>query len=227
MRFLFLLVAVALASAEAAESAAMIHEEAGVSSFKTLTGVNQIQRSLRVLLGADEERGVGGVSLKNILAPFKQTFQHPIAITAAALRELNDFKSLVNTVMKHYPKGLSEKAVQELRTAEEKRLTDYVFLGASDKNKLLREMDGVDEAKIASNLKSLTGRENQVLGEAGGRSVVCNVVMRPEAEGGGILLISSSKLDKLDFILPKGGLEKGEIAYKAAKREVLEEGGVR
>ncbi|EGZ19656.1 hypothetical protein PHYSODRAFT_285308 [Phytophthora sojae] len=229
MRFLFLLVAVALASAEAAESAAMIHEEAGVSSFNTLTGGNQIQRSLRVYLGANEERGVGGVKLENILTIFVQRAKAklPQGFTAAALGNWKGFSRRVDTVMEHYPKGLSEKAIKELRTAETKRFTDYAMLGPSDKYNLLRPMQGVDEAMIAPNLVSLTGRKNQVLGDAGGRSVVCNVVMRSEAEGGGILLISSSKLDKQDFILPKGGLEKGEIAYGAAKREVLEEGGVR
>uniref|UniRef100_UPI00336AED0A Nudix hydrolase domain-containing protein n=1 Tax=Phytophthora sojae (strain P6497) TaxID=1094619 RepID=UPI00336AED0A len=173
--------------------------------------------------------GVGGVKLENILTIFVQRAKAklPQGFTAAALGNWKGFSRRVDTVMEHYPKGLSEKAIKELRTAETKRFTDYAMLGPSDKYNLLRPMQGVDEAMIAPNLVSLTGRKNQVLGDAGGRSVVCNVVMRSEAEGGGILLISSSKLDKQDFILPKGGLEKGEIAYGAAKREVLEEGGVK
>ncbi|KAG6943937.1 hypothetical protein JG688_00017357 [Phytophthora aleatoria] len=41
-----------------------------------------------------------------------------------------------------------------------------------------------------------------------------------------ILLISSSNPKKGDFLLPKGGWDKGENIKKAALREVIEEGGV-
>ncbi|EGZ19718.1 hypothetical protein PHYSODRAFT_298157 [Phytophthora sojae] len=134
--------------------------------------------------------------------------------------------------MQHYPKGLSTGALKEFRAAETKRFLDFTLFGKVDKKNpagLLRPMEGVDPSKVAPKLESLVGRENQVLDEVEGvgRRVVCNVVMRPESEGGGILLISSSKLDKQDFILPKGGVEQGERGRDAAVRDVLEEGGVR
>ncbi|KAG3068236.1 hypothetical protein PC121_g10281 [Phytophthora cactorum] len=53
------------------------------------------------------------------------------------------------------------------------------------------------------------------------------VVMRTNEQGQHqIVFLSSSNPKKGDFLLPKGGWDKGEDIKKAALREVIEEGGV-
>ncbi|KAF4029395.1 NUDIX domain-containing protein [Phytophthora infestans] len=62
----------------------------------------------------------------------------------------------------------------------------------------------------------------------GSRLLSAGVVMRTNEQGQQqILLISSSNPKKGEFLLPKGGWDKGENIKKAALREVLEEGGVK
>uniref|UniRef100_H3GDP9 RxLR effector protein n=1 Tax=Phytophthora ramorum TaxID=164328 RepID=H3GDP9_PHYRM len=59
------------------------------------------------------------------------------------------------------------------------------------------------------------------------RLLACIVASRSVEKGGGdVLLVSSSNARKNDWLLPKGGWDKGETVEKAAMRELIEEGGV-
>ncbi|ETM99058.1 hypothetical protein PPTG_19047 [Phytophthora nicotianae INRA-310] len=76
-------------------------------------------------------------------------------------------------------------------------------------------------------LVSHVSRDKQRYGKDGSRLLSAGVVTRTNEQGQlQILLISSSNPNKHDFLLPKGGWDKGENIKKAALREVIEEGGV-
>lgn len=90
-----------------------------------------------------------------------------------------------------------------------------------------REIEPYPGMKVAPTLTSNIGRADQRFTADGGRMTECAVVTRPKSEGGGFLLISTSKLDRQEFTLPKGGWDHGESVHRATRREVREEGGVR
>ncbi|OWZ12981.1 RxLR effector protein [Phytophthora megakarya] len=130
-----------------------------------------------------------------------------------------------------YPKGLSSGTMDQIRNVEKMRLSDlttYVKVNGKSLRKKIPAFDGI---KIAPEkyLGSNHGREGvQRLTKDNKRKLSAAVVSRPQELGGGdVLLISSSNPTKNDWLLPKGGWDKGEDIQHAALREVIEEGGVR
>ncbi|KAG7381199.1 Nudix hydrolase 3 [Phytophthora boehmeriae] len=73
---------------------------------------------------------------------------------------------------------------------------------------------------------SRVGRDKQRYSKDGRKLMSCTVVSHPTKKGADVLLISSSGT-KGKWVLPKGGWEKDETITASARREVLEEGGVK
>ncbi|EGZ07699.1 hypothetical protein PHYSODRAFT_463206, partial [Phytophthora sojae] len=119
--------------------------------------------------------------------------------------------------------------LKQLRKVEEQRLKDLPKMGSVTKRTpdgMRREIEPYPGMKVAPTLTSNIGRADQRFTADGGRMTECAVVTRPKSEGGGFLLISTSKLDRQEFTLPKGGWDHGESVHRATRREVREEGGV-
>ncbi|KAK1943061.1 Nudix hydrolase 21 [Phytophthora citrophthora] len=92
-----------------------------------------------------------------------------------------------------------------------------------------RKMVHTNDMKLppAEFLVSHVGRGEQLLGANNQRLLSAAVVSKGDDINGKVLLISSSNPKKGDFLLPKGGWDRGEDIEKAALREVIEEGGVK
>ncbi|KAG3100007.1 hypothetical protein PI124_g15526 [Phytophthora idaei] len=131
-----------------------------------------------------------------------------------------------------YADKLSLSALKQLDEIEKVRLVDIekgIKGTKTTANGMRRDITPFEGMKTAPKkyLESHVGRNQQRFGKDGSRLLSANVVTRLNEKGGKqILLISSSNPKKGDFLLPKGGWDKGENIKKAALREVIEEGGV-
>ncbi|KAE8894751.1 hypothetical protein PF003_g21231 [Phytophthora fragariae] len=243
MRLLLLSGFIAFASSCVAVSAATVSDEISISKLnanieawpRSLAATSQIQRSLRGYAEEVEgEERVNGKAAEKLDDAFATIIHRsppkiPAGLSGAVLAKFDDILPKVKAAMKNYPEGLSKAAIKQLRQVEEQRIKDAPLIAKVNKKDgkgLYREMELSPGMKVAPTSESLVGRNEQVFNDVGGRMVVCGVVTRPKSEGGGILLISSSKLNKQQFVLPKGGLEKGESLERGMRRELVEEGGV-
>ncbi|GMF16643.1 unnamed protein product [Phytophthora lilii] len=193
------------------------------------------KRSLRWRDQEDgEEREIGQLNAlvekaDDVLA--RATHSSPkVKNSAWQIVKYDNMAATVN-VLKKYPQGLDSKTMAQLAKVEEQRAKDVAFLKKMSKKKpdgLLRPMEITPDMKVAPVLNSHVGRHQQLFADDGSRLLSCVVVSRPAKEGGGdVLLISSSNPNKQEWLLPKGGWDKGESIHKAAWREAMEEGGVR
>ncbi|RAW35400.1 hypothetical protein PC110_g8318 [Phytophthora cactorum] len=132
----------------------------------------------------------------------------------------------------NYADKLSLSALKQLDEIEKVRLVDIekgIKGTKTTANGMRRDITTFEGMKTAPKkyLESHVGRNQQRFGKDGSRLLSANVVTRLNEKGEKqILLISSSNPKKGDFLLPKGGWDKGENIKKAALREVIEEGGV-
>nr|AEI75283.1 Avr3b-L3 [Phytophthora ramorum] len=140
-------------------------------------------------------------------------------------------KTPMQIVRAKYPKGLSSSTMRQLVQTEIQRADDIangVKMVKTGEYKMQRQIDEFPGMKNAPLLTSNTGRADQMLDGDNSRLLACIVASRSVEKGGGdVLLVSSSNARKNDWLLPKGGWDKGETVEHAAMRELIEEGGVR
>ncbi|KAF4032579.1 NUDIX domain-containing protein [Phytophthora infestans] len=150
------------------------------------------------------------------------------------IKEMTARSALVKTLTGRYDyaEKLSLSALKQLDDIEKVRAVDIKkgIKGSKETpDGMRRVIEPFEGMKVAPKkfLESHVGRADQRYGKDGSRLLSANVVMRLNDKGEKqILLISSSNPKKGDFLLPKGGWDKGEDVKKAALREVIEEGGV-
>uniref|UniRef100_H3H674 RxLR effector protein n=2 Tax=Phytophthora ramorum TaxID=164328 RepID=H3H674_PHYRM len=139
-------------------------------------------------------------------------------------------KTPMQIVRAKYPKGLSSSTMRQLVQTEIQRADDIangVKMVKTGEYKMQRQIDEFPGMKNAPLLTSNTGRADQMLDGDNSRLLACIVASRSVEKGGGdVLLVSSSNARKNDWLLPKGGWDKGETVEHAAMRELIEEGGV-
>eukprot|EP00644_Phytophthora_capsici_P008946 jgi/Phyca11/14147/fgenesh1_pg.PHYCAscaffold_6_\ len=141
----------------------------------------------------------------------------------------DDIAAVAKTVAKTYPEGLSKGTLAQIKEVEQLRLKDIATYTKKTGDGMRRKISPFPGMKIAPKkyLESHVGRNMQLYGDDGSRLMSSAVVSRSAKDGGGdVLLISSSNPQKNDWLLPKGGWDKGEDIQSAALREVVEEGGV-
>ncbi|ETM01635.1 hypothetical protein L917_01797 [Phytophthora nicotianae] len=149
--------------------------------------------------------------------------------------ELTEWSKLIKQLRGQYPEAdkLTLSTLRQLGEIEDMRKVDVAnkLKGTKSTPDGMRRkitpfpgMETPDPKYMISHI----GRGDQRFGEDGSRLLSSAVVMRTNEQGQHqILLISSSNPKKGDFLLPKGGWDKGEDIETAALREVIEEGGVR
>nr|AEI75281.1 Avr3b-L1 [Phytophthora ramorum] len=199
---------------------------------------DQIKRSLR--RHDDEERQYGTQLIDDVITKVddvvtKATVAEqklPSKWTSALKKfRLANPKTPMQIVRAKYPKGLSSSTMRQLVQTEIQRADDIangVKMVKTGEYKMQRQIDEFPGMKNAPLLTSNTGRAEQLLADDGSRLLACIVASRSAEKGGGdVLLVSSSNARKNDWLLPKGGWDKGETVEKAAMRELIEEGGVR
>ncbi|EGZ22263.1 hypothetical protein PHYSODRAFT_488796, partial [Phytophthora sojae] len=134
----------------------------------------------------------------------------------------DDIASKFESVAAKYPEGLSKTALQQIVKVEEQRMVD-LKAGKATGDVLRRDVKlfpGMQRAPVST---SHVGRGAQRY-EDGNRLLdfVNPHPSRPAKQGGGdVLLISSSKPQKRDWLLPKGGWDHGEKARVAARLYLL------
>ncbi|KAL3657131.1 hypothetical protein V7S43_017925 [Phytophthora oleae] len=141
----------------------------------------------------------------------------------------DDVAAVAKTIVKKYPEGLSKGAIAQIEEVELLRVKDIATYTKKTGDGMRRKILPFDGMKTAPKkyLESHVGRDMQLYGDDGSRLMSSAVVSRSAKDGGGdVLLISSSNPKKNDWLLPKGGWDKGEDIQNAALREVVEEGGV-
>ncbi|KAG1695355.1 hypothetical protein DVH05_020392 [Phytophthora capsici] len=209
----------------------------------------QVKRSLRLrnLESVDEDRGpiAGLEKVDDILTKTEKASRKagkvPSGLKNLLLRNIDEFAEHSKLAKKlsglklYKDAGLEKMSLSTLRQLDDievKRVSDIKNGITGNKDTpggMRRKMDHVvGDVAPAKYLTSHIGRGDQLYGADGSRLLSSAVVSRPAEQGGGkVLLISSSKPEKGDWLLPKGGWDKGEDIETAALREVMEEGGVR
>ncbi|POM77584.1 Hypothetical protein PHPALM_5013 [Phytophthora palmivora] len=215
-------------------------------SFRWITADRkQVKRSLRrydpdELDSEDEEdRGafdkVDDVVTKLDDVAGKQQ-QLTAKLDALILKNLDEFSMTGDLAKKLSGKyedayKLSLPTLKQLDEIEILRVDDIATYSKETGKSMRRVIEPFNGIKIAPEkfLESHVGRDLQRYDPVdGSRLLSASVVSRPKSQGGGdVLLISSSNPNKGDWLLPKGGWDKGEDVKRAAMREVIEEGGVR
>ncbi|ETN02807.1 hypothetical protein PPTG_15549 [Phytophthora nicotianae INRA-310] len=149
------------------------------------------------------------------------------------IKDLAERSPLVEKLSKYdFAPKVSLSTLQQLDDIEKVRLVDLkkgVKGTKETPDGMRRVIEPFEGMKVAPKkfLESHVGRDAQRYADDGSRLLSANVVWRLNEKGEKqILLISSSNPKKGDFLLPKGGWDKGEDIKKAALREVIEEGGV-
>ncbi|OWZ04320.1 hypothetical protein PHMEG_00023796 [Phytophthora megakarya] len=121
---------------------------------------------------------------------------------------------------------LKQLSVIEARRPEDIKNFHFSKATGSSLHKHVDDFEGIKRAP-KQYMESHVGREAQRYGPNNERMISAGVISRPESQGGGdVLLISGSKPTKGDWLLPKGGWDKGEDVKMSAMREMIEEGGV-
>ncbi|OWZ00186.1 hypothetical protein PHMEG_00028684 [Phytophthora megakarya] len=162
------------------------------------------------------------------------TLRLPVLKQMNAIEKSTDRVSLVASLKGKYPEAddLSLSALQQLGVIEARRPDDIKKFKLNKDtgdgmHKPIPDFEGIKKVPKQF-LESHVGRGTQRYGANKERLLSAAVVSRPANQGGGdVLLISSSKPTKGDWLLPKGGWDHGEDVKRAALREVVEEGGVK
>ncbi|ETN20071.1 hypothetical protein PPTG_03159 [Phytophthora nicotianae INRA-310] len=195
----------------------------------------------------DEERGVNiSEQLDGVLSKVDDAVgkagKAPSKLDALIMKNVDEFAKfadeharLSKELFGKYPRAneLSLSTLRQLEKIEKVREMD--IKNGLKGNKV--EPDGMRRKivpfpgmKIApeQDLLSKVGRDTEHYKTVGGRALAAGIVTRTNGKGEHeILLISSSNPEKYEFLIPKGGVEKGEEVRKAAVREVVEESGVK
>ncbi|OWY98516.1 hypothetical protein PHMEG_00030704 [Phytophthora megakarya] len=196
------------------------------------TGMTQISEKvddiITKVVGNGDKTDDIATKVDDLLGKAKPTSKLTAAVEKAAM-SADDIAKLKQNIDK-YPKGLSSGTMDQIRNVEKMRITDLTTYVKVDGKSLRRKIEPFEGIKIAPKdyLGSNHGREGiQRYTKDKKRKLSAAVVSRPQEQGGGdVLLISSSNPTKNDWLLPKGGWDKGENIQHAALREVVEEGGV-
>ncbi|KAG7384473.1 Nudix hydrolase 3 [Phytophthora pseudosyringae] len=234
MRLLSFAALVALVSSCAVTSAAT-HLDAGHQPVKR----SLRQYDFNELSGTEldgEERNVG-TKVNDVIKKADDLLGKvqsvPKSLTAvvkkAVIMSADDLAAVAKKIKAKYPKDLSASTLAQVNKVEEQRLKDLAKYSKESTDGMRRKIEPFPGMKIAPKeyLGSHIGRDMQRYGDDGSRLLSCNVISRPKEQGGGdVLLVSSSNPTKNDWLLPKGGWDKGEDVQKAAWREAIEEGGV-
>ncbi|KAK1943111.1 Nudix hydrolase 21 [Phytophthora citrophthora] len=190
--------------------------------------------SLEVVNSEEEERTM--VDKVDDIAKMTDDFVAKVKIPTnmnAAVEKVttlaDDAAAVAKTIAKKYPEGLSKATLAQIKEVEQLRLKDIATYTKKTGDGMRRKITPFKGMEIAPKkyLESHVGRNMQLYGDDGSRLMSSAVVSRSAKDGGGdVLLISSSNPQKNDWLLPKGGWDKGEDIQSAALREVVEEGGV-
>ncbi|KAK1943136.1 Nudix hydrolase 21 [Phytophthora citrophthora] len=209
----------------------------------------QLKRSLRlgIFESGDEDRGaltdLG--KMDDVLSKTEKASRKAVTVTSKwktlVLRNIDELVEHSRLTQKlsglklYKDVGLEKMSLSTLRQLDDMevmRLSDIkngIKGTKTTPDGMRRKMENVPAGDIAPEkfLKSHIGRSEQRFDTDGSRLLSSGVVSRPAEQGGGeVLLISSSNPEKGDFLLPKGGWDKGEGIEMAALREMIEEGGV-
>ncbi|RAW21369.1 hypothetical protein PC110_g22190 [Phytophthora cactorum] len=243
MRLISLATLIAIVSSCATSSAAsnsltLLSSRAHASNHKRSLRQNDFNE-LSATEVSNEERNIVKVDkVDDIVTKVDDAFgkmhvqKLPANLNAAvekAVMTADDIAAVAKKISAKYPKGLSESTMTQIKKVEEQRLKDLATYSKDTADGMRRKIEPFPGIKIAPKeyLGSHIGRDMQRYGNDNARLLSCNVISRPKEQGGGdVLLISSSNPNKNDWLLPKGGWDKGEDIEKAAWREAIEEGGV-
>ncbi|POM78640.1 Secreted RxLR effector peptide protein [Phytophthora palmivora] len=185
----------------------------------------------------DEERGIAEkvddavTKLDDIAGKGKGLTPKWNALFQKNLDEFSGKTALANKLSNKYDNTIkmSMSTLKQLDDVETRRVKDIVRYSKETGASMHRVITPFPGMKTAPKklMVSHVGRNNQRYGPDGSRLLSAAVVSRPKNQGGGdVLLISSSNPNKGDWLLPKGGWDKGEDVERAALREVMEEGGL-
>ncbi|POM80143.1 RxLR effector family protein, partial [Phytophthora palmivora] len=239
---------VALITLVSAASGSTTSETIGIAHVKHNSnrelagGHKQVKRSLRQYdfneltnpTSNHEERGIVdkvddiATKVDDVIGKAKIPTNLNAAVEKATMTA-DDMAAMAKKIAAKYPEGLSAATMNQIQKVEQLRLKDVATYSKKTGKSMRRTIEPFEGIKIAPQryLESHVGRGDQLY-ENGKRLLSSAVVSRSAKEGGGdVLLISSSNPTKNDWLLPKGGWEKGEDIKSTALREVIEEGGVR
>ncbi|KAL3658663.1 hypothetical protein V7S43_016299 [Phytophthora oleae] len=191
-----------------------------------LIGLEKVDDALSKATKADDVVGKTGKASSKLKTLLLKNL-HELAEHAKLTGRLSSSKLYKDVALEK----MSLSTLRQLDDIEIVRMSDIKngIKGTKDTpNGMRRKMEHVIGGVVPDKfLKSQIGRHDQRYGLDGSRLLSSAVVSRPAEQGGGqVLLISSSKPEKGDWLLPKGGWDKGEEIETAALREVIEEGGV-
>lgn len=218
-----------------------INHDANRLSRALAAGQNQTQRSLRQHEGEDRgaiDKADEVVSkMKALMGTAKNVPNNLAALIAKRSKTAGEFVRrpfLVSKLSKRYniADQLSFSTLKQLDKIDNMRIVDIkngIKGNKKTPNGMRRKIKHFEGMKTAPQkfLESHVGRDMQRYGKDGSRWLSAGVVTRTTDQGERqILLISSSNPARGDFLLPKGGWDRGEKIKKAALREVMEEGGV-
>nr|QMU24834.1 PaRXLR10 [Phytophthora agathidicida] len=137
------------------------------------------------------------------------------------------------TINNKYPKELSYPTLKQIAKVEVQRVDDIAVYSKKTGTSMRRSMpqEGIlvaPEKFMAAHVGRDMQRYESFKDGSKYRLLSASVISRDTKQGGGdVLLISSSNPTKNEWLLPKGGWDKGEDIETAAMREAIEEGGVR
>ncbi|POM81533.1 Hypothetical protein PHPALM_481, partial [Phytophthora palmivora] len=242
--FFIFIASTAFAAADSTTTSIATIQSDELSSRVVIADHKQVKRSLRRYIPGEldsaneEDRGaldkVDDVvtKLDDVAGKQKKLTPKWDALVKKNLEQLSTMGALAKKLSGKYEDAykLSLPTLKQLDEIEKLRVNDIATYTKESGKSMRRVIEPFDGIKIAPKkfLESHVGRDLQRYDPVdGSRLLSASVVSRPKNQGGGdVLLISSSNPNKGDWLLPKGGWDKGEDVKRAAMREVIEEGGV-